>query len=140
MFAEIISSIERGQLLLPPGLSRWLEVALTKKMGVLKQPPMCWTGDRKINPPVKYLAWGAILSEDRESYHLVEGLAVTEEEAKIKPGQEHFDAAQLRTLFNGFITELLAFASDQSTRQVLLDKIRKTVPTETEPDDQVGER
>ena len=78
MFAEIIHGLKDGLLPDQDMLGRRFRAALTKKMGVIKQPYHLWSNDPKINPSVKHLLWAAVLLEDRDLFSQVESIAVFE--------------------------------------------------------------
>ena len=65
-------------------LRRWLDVALVKKLGVLKQPYLVRTHDSKINPPTDVLLLAALLLDDGDAVATVTGIAAAEAEGRLK--------------------------------------------------------
>jgi len=94
-----LADLEAGNI---PDLSpvrRWFELALVKKMGVLRQPPACWTSDPKINPPWTHLLTAALLLDDAEAVAAARSVVRAEIDAR-RPGR-------------GGMTESLALEAEQ---------------------------
>ncbi|RUM33522.1 MAG: hypothetical protein DSY50_08110 [Desulfobulbus sp.] len=73
MFTAIFSDLAQGVLPDREMLGRRFDVAMTKKLGVVKLPPSFWMQDSKINPRADHLLKVALLLEDEERC----GLAVS---------------------------------------------------------------
>jgi hypothetical protein len=73
MFTEIFSALEQGILPDIELLARRFDVAMTKKLGVVKLPPSFWMQDPKINPRADHLLKIALLLGDADRC----GLAVS---------------------------------------------------------------
>lgn len=77
MFTEIFSALEQGHLQDLENLARRFDVAMTKKLGVVKLPPSFWMQDPKINPRSEHLLQVALLLGDADRCGLaVSALAV----------------------------------------------------------------
>ena len=91
MFTEILNDLERGKVPDLHLLGRRFDLAMTKKLGVIKLPPAFWMQDPKINPRSDHLLLAALLLGDRERWDLaLSALAV--EIAEKNPDQS-LDAA-----------------------------------------------
>ena len=83
MFTNIFAALEQGKLPDSELLQRLFDLAMTKKLGVVKLPPAFWMQDPKINPRADHLLQAALLLEDRERCDLaVSVLAVEHAEKK----------------------------------------------------------
>ncbi len=82
MFAGMIRDLQEGRLPASGELRSRLAAAVVKKMGVLRQPPACWSGDTKINPPSAHMLWAALLLEDAEQLQIVWGLLLEEQASR----------------------------------------------------------
>jgi hypothetical protein len=77
MFSSVFSEIEQGRMPDIESLIRRFDVAMTKKLGVVKLPPSFWMQDPKINPRADHLLKIALLLDDAERCGLaVSALAV----------------------------------------------------------------
>ena len=83
MFTQIFAALEQGEVPDPELLQRRFDLAMTKKLGVVKLPPAFWMRDPKINPRADHLLQAALLLGDRERCDLaVSVLAVENAEQK----------------------------------------------------------
>ena len=64
MFTEILEGVATGRKPDDSLMRRWFDLALIKKLGVVKTPPSFWVADPKINPPGDQLFWIALLLAD----------------------------------------------------------------------------
>lgn len=81
MFTKIFTALKQGQLPDLKLLQRHFDLAMTKKLGVVKLPPAFWMQDSKINPRADHLLQAALLLGDRERCDLaVSVLAVEQQE------------------------------------------------------------
>ena len=71
MFSDMVAALERGEWPDERALRSRLSLAVTKKLGVLNIPYLCWSGDPKINPPTKHLLWAALLVGDKDQFAVV---------------------------------------------------------------------
>jgi len=71
-------------------LKKRFDLAMTKKLAVIKLPPSFWMQDPKINPRADHLFWAALLLDDQERASLaLSALAVEhEEQQKKKTGDD----------------------------------------------------
>ncbi|HHB76586.1 MAG TPA: hypothetical protein ENK84_08585 [Desulfobulbus sp.] len=76
-------------------LRKRFDLAMTKKLAVIKLPPTFWMQDPKINPRVDHLLWAALLLDDMERASLAaSALAVEhEEQQKKKSTQDQLELA-----------------------------------------------
>ena len=80
MFSRIFDKPIVGGELDPDRLERLFDLAMTKKLAVIKLPPSFWMADPKINPRADHLYWTALLLGDTERAALaVSALAVEHE-------------------------------------------------------------
>jgi hypothetical protein len=80
MFSRIFDKPIVGGELDPDRLGRLFDLAMTKKLAVIKLPPPFWMADSKINPRADHLYWTALLLGDTERAALaVSALAVEHE-------------------------------------------------------------
>ena len=83
MFTQIFAALEQGEVPDPELLQRRFDLAMTKKLGVVKLPPAFWIQDPKINPRADHLLQAALLLGDRERCDMaVSVLAVENAEQK----------------------------------------------------------
>ena len=66
MFTQIFAALEQGKAPDLELLQRHFDLAMTKKIGVVKLPPAFWMQDSKINPRADHLLQAALLLGDRE--------------------------------------------------------------------------
>jgi len=86
MFQQVFTALEQGEQIDLDLLARHFDLAMTKKLGVIKLPPAFWMQDTKINPRADHLLQVALLLGDRERCDMaVSVLAV--ETAEQKNGQ-----------------------------------------------------
>ena len=84
MFTQIFAALEQGEAPDFELLQRHFDLAMTKKLGVVKLPPAFWMQDSKINPRADHLLQVALLLGDRERCDVaVSVLAVETAEQKI---------------------------------------------------------
>ena len=93
MFTSIFTALKQGRNPDLELLRRHFDLAMTKKLGVVKLPPAFWMQDTKINPRADHLLQAAMLLGDRERCGLaVSVLAV--EVAEQENGQTLTQAVQ----------------------------------------------
>jgi len=81
MFTENFVKLKQGKIPDLKLLQRRFDLAMTKKLGVVKLPPAFWMQDSKINPRADHLLQAALLLGDRERCDLaVSVLAVEHQE------------------------------------------------------------
>ena len=89
MFQQVFTALERGKQIDFDLLARHFDLAMTKKLGVVKLAPAFWMQDTKINPRADHLLQVALLLEDRERCDLaVSVLAVETVEDRNGPSLE----------------------------------------------------
>ncbi len=66
MFTPLFIDLEQGKPVDHDLLLRRFDLAMTKKLGVVKLPPAFWMQDSKINPRADHLLQVALLLGDRE--------------------------------------------------------------------------
>lgn len=116
MFTKIFKDIGRGESIAPDHLRRMFDLAMTKKLGVVKLPPSFWMQDAKINPRSDHLLWVALLLEDRERLALAfSALAVEHEEFQRKRAAAERES--LAEVFNRLLQELLDLLPEENLQQ-----------------------
>lgn len=125
MFVDVIAELKNGRYPLDlTALKKRFNIAIIKKMAVLKMPCHFWSSDPKINPSTDQLAWVAFILEDGESFNLVE-LAITQEISGKLRGKQ--SATELDSLTGDRLKEItdtfLNFAPDKTFRQELAGKV-----------------
>jgi hypothetical protein len=99
MFTRIFEELEQGTLPDPVPLGRLFDMAMTKKLGVVKLPPAFWMQDPKINPRSDHLLQAALLLGDRERCDLALSVVAVEAAEKQQNSEpEQVVAAGVRTL------------------------------------------
>lgn len=128
MFAEIFRDIAGGKVVEHDLLGRRFDIAMTKKLGVVKLPPSFWMQDSKINPRADHLLWAALLLDDAERVALAFSvLAVEHEEQQQKrPPEEREPVDQV---LDRYMQQLLALipkekAGQQQQIRRLVDDVR----------------
>ena len=126
MFEQMVSELKKGILPEISLLRKRFNLALVKKLGVIKTPCSFWTSDKKINPATKELLWAAILLEDRDNYMLVEGILATEIEEKRKASGLSHAPVSGPVMTESFINELIHLGPSEQFRQLLQQKVDGT--------------
>lgn len=131
MFDEMIAALKSGRLPPEADLKKRFDAAVVKKLGILKLPYPFWQNDQKINPAAAHLLWAAILLEDREKFHLVEGIINLEEAEKARAGGREATGVEnaAATRMTRLCEELVRLAPDEPFRRLLAAKISHAAPT-----------
>jgi hypothetical protein len=108
MIAQIRAALAGGPMVPADPLRRWLDVALVKKLGVLKQPYLVWPADPKINPPVGILLLAALLLDDADAVATVTGIAAAEAEERLKAKGGPPSAAEIAAAASATLQQALA--------------------------------
>ena len=112
MFSQLFIELEQGVVPDYALLQRRFDLALTKKLAVVKLPPAFWMQDSKINPRADQLLKVALLLTDRERAAMaVSVLAVELAEQK--------DGLPLDLAVEGITMGLLRAAPDDLEEQIL---------------------
>ena len=112
MFTQIFAALEQGEALDFELLQRHFDLAMTKKLGVVKLPPAFWMQDSKINPRADHLLQAALLLGDRERCDLaVSVLALEISEQKTDQ--------TLRQIVQGLIESLSAAVPPNQKGQIV---------------------
>ncbi|MEW6594046.1 MAG: hypothetical protein AB1413_04155 [Thermodesulfobacteriota bacterium] len=106
-------------------LRRWLDVALVKKLGVLKQPYLVWPADPKINPPAGVLLLAALLLDDADAVATVAGIAAAEAEERLKAKGGQPSAAEIAAATLAILQQALAEMLPDSGATPLQAKLRR---------------
>lgn len=78
MFTEMLTGLEKGVLPDSVLLRKRFDVAMTKKLGVVKLPPAFWMQDPKINPRADHLLWAALLLGNRDCVEMARTVIAAE--------------------------------------------------------------
>ncbi len=112
MFTQIFAALEQGKAPDLELLQRHFDLAMTKKIGVVKLPPAFWMQDSKINPRADHLLQAALLLGDRERCDLaVSVLALEISERKTDQ--------TLRQIVQGIIESLSAVVPPNKKGQIV---------------------
>lgn len=113
VFAEIFRDLGKGKRVDVDLLGRRFDLAITKKLGVVKLPPSFWMQDPKINPRVDHLLWAALLLGDPERVALAFSVLAVEheEQQKKRPPAERESVVQI---LDGYVQQLLALLPEKN--------------------------
>jgi hypothetical protein len=128
MFDEMVSLLKKGKMVQIDLLRKRFDLALIKKIGVVKTPYSFWSADKKINPASKELLWAVILLEDRENFMLVEGIITTELDEHQKVSGHSNNDISVQQVIDIFIQELLQLSPSIKFRKFLEQKVKLTLP------------
>ena len=126
MFSEMVAELARGRLPDKNSLRQRFDMAMTKKMGILRLPPAFWMDDPKINPRADHLFWASLLLLDRERMDLALAVLAAEQAERQRspsPDQQEL-AGQAREL----LRHLLAVIGDEQLRQSFRHGLERIVP------------
>jgi hypothetical protein len=128
MFDEMISLLKKGEMVQLDLLRKRFDLALIKKIGVVKTPYSFWSADKKINPASKELLWAVILLEDRENFMLVEGIITTEIDEHQKVSEHSSNDISVQQVIDVFIQEFFQLAPSVKFRKFLEQKVKHILP------------
>jgi len=124
----MVSDLKNGIIPESSLLRRRFEVALIKKIGVIRTPYTFWPADKKINPSAKELLWAAILLQDKENYKIVEAIISSEleEQQRTKRLQNCTgdNARELKLTMQNYIAEFIALAPSEPFKKTLQQKLQ----------------
>jgi len=128
VFDQMVSDLKNGIIPESSLLRRRFEVALIKKIGVIRTPYTFWPADKKINPYAKELLWAAILLQDKENYKIVEAIISSEleEQQRTKRLQNCTgdNARELKLTMQNYIAEFIALAPSEPFKKTLQQKLQ----------------
>ncbi|WP_457574142.1 hypothetical protein [Desulfolithobacter sp.] len=122
MFDEMLAGLGQGRWPDLDTLVRRFDVAMTKKLGVVRLPPAFWMRDPKINPDAKHLVWASFALGDRQRCDLALSALAVEE--GVRPGADYDPDDTLSRL----LAELLALVPDPVLGQRLLANVARMYP------------
>lgn len=105
-------------------LKKRFDLAMTKKLAVIKLPPSFWMQDPKINPRADHLLWAALLLDDRERAALALSAMAVEHEERQKKKSIH-DTINLTETLEESLHNLLQLIPEDN--QGLRSRIRRLV-------------
>jgi hypothetical protein len=124
MFSHIFATSINSTGLDPGRLGRLFDLAMTKKLAVIKLPPAFWMQDPKINPRADHLYWTALLLGDPERAALaVSALAVEHEHRE--NGKPEAERTSLATHLDQLTASLLGQVA--TTESELQERILTTL-------------
>lgn len=126
MFSQMLAELGQGCEPEPAALRSRLDMALTKKMGVLRLPPAFWPLDPKINPRTEHQLWAALLLGDRERIDQALALLATEKTQRIPAAA--VGPKELITLARDQVRELCARVVEPGRRAALRARLASQVP------------
>ena len=115
----MIEQLKKGELPSQGYVRARLDVAITKKLGILKTPYLCWSSDPKINPVTKHLFWAAVLMGDREKINLIEGLTMAERETAGRDEQD------FQAILKAWLSELSDLEPEKGRVYALVENVKK---------------
>lgn len=134
MFSRMIACLQKGEFPSAEKLGPRFQAAVIKKMGVLRQPFLCRSQDKKINPSPKEMLWAAFVLQDNESVETVVSIITSEEydSWKNRAGQAETSDLSRRVEKNisRYIEEFYSFAPDEGFRTKLVVLVRKSMNSE----------
>ncbi len=129
MFSHIFDSTINPAALDPDRLGRLFDLAMTKKLAVIKLPPSFWMQDPKINPRADHLYWAALILGDTERAGLaVSALAVEHEHGEA--GKTDAERTNLTRRLDRLTVSLTSQVDAANSE--LIERIRTTA-TEVRP-------
>lgn len=126
MFSEMVADLAHGRFPDPSALGRRFDMAMTKKMGIVRLPSAFWMKDPKINPRAEHLFWAALLLLDRERVELA--LAVLAAEQAERRRSASPDQQELADQVRDLLRRLLAHIGDAQLRRRFRGELRRTMP------------
>lgn len=127
MFSEMITALKRGRLPETKSLKKRLEFALTKKLGIIKQPYLLWPGDPKMNPPAAHILWAALILGDHASVDLAADILVQEHHEKLAAGSGSLKRQKREVLLQSAVQDLLHILPPNSLQSFLQENIQKSL-------------
>jgi hypothetical protein len=113
--------IDTGQL------QKRFDLAITKKLAIIKLPPSFWMQDPKINPRADHLFWAALLLGDSQRASLaVSALAVEHEEQQKKTSRQK-RVGLARTLDNSLHELLQLIAKEDKHLRLQIRRLANQV-------------
>ena len=131
MFSRMIACLQKGEF--PPAgeLGSRLQAVVVKKMGVLRQPFLCRTQDKKINPSSKEMLWAAFVLKDRESVATVGSIITAEEYDRLKSRKGQAETSDLSWLveekIGQYVEEFYTLAPDDGFKVKLAALVRESM-------------
>lgn len=129
MFSEMIRDLKNGKLPEVSPLKKRLQFAITKKLGVIKQPYLFWPSDPKQNPPATHILWAALILDDNENVRLAADILMQEHHERMaaKAGSQPKGQGLLerKTIIQSTLQELTNLLPPDSIQPVIQKKIRK---------------
>jgi hypothetical protein len=124
MFSEMIADLKNGRLPDSQAIKKRLDFAITKKLGIIRQPYLLWPPDPKMNPPATHILWAALITADPSSIELATDILVQEQHEKMaaKKGSDKLDRLDL---IQSAIGELMNLLPENSLQTYFQEKIEK---------------
>ena len=126
MFSEMVNELAHGRMPELAFLRRRFDMAITKKMGVLRLPAAFWMEDPKINPRADHLFWASLLLLDPERMELARAVLVAEQHerwGRTAP-ERRTDPERARELLGS----LLDLIGDAGLRREFAQSLRGVAP------------
>lgn len=129
MFSEMIKDLKNGTLPEITPLQKRLQFAITKKLGVIKQPYLFWPPDPKQNPPATHILWAALILEDNDNVNLAADILMQEHNERMaaKAGGQSKGQSLLKrqAIIQTTLEELKDLLPPDSLQPIIQKKIRK---------------
>ena len=120
MFLKYLQQLQRGQSIDTRQLSGMFEVALVKKVGVLRMPYLCRSQDTKINPPMEQMLAVAAILKDEEKISVCLDLLLTEAGQKSSGGSSAADTKDVPLRIDNVFALLTPFPEERSLFETVL--------------------
>jgi hypothetical protein len=131
MFNQMVSDLKNGIIPEDYPLRNRFEIALVKKIGVIRTPYSFWPADRKINPSSKELLWTAVLLHDKENYRMIEAIISSELEEEFRAKGLHNStndlALKIEQTMQDYIGEFIELAPSETFRNILQQKVDEVI-------------
>ena len=127
MFSEMVADLSLARLPDPASLRKRFDLALTKKLGVVRLPPAFWMNDPKINPRSDHLFWASLLIRDRQRIELALSVLAAEifQEKQPDPsGQQQRLTGTIHRLIESFFAQI----PDQALGREIRHDLETVIP------------
>jgi hypothetical protein len=130
MFSQMIADVQNGLLPAAEALRSRLQVAMVKKLAMLRLPRQFHHNDPKINPDTEHMLWAAILLEDADAVQTLEMILFTEAQTRHEAQRGALAACRIppepAAVVAASLQRLARLAAGEELNKLLKYKIKKT--------------
>lgn len=127
MFSEMVANLAKGSLPESSALRQRFDIAVTKKLGVVRLPASFWMDDPKINPRSDHLFWAALLTQDRQRIDLALAVLAAElNETNQAAGGEL--QKEMTATARGLVVRLFELIGNGEVRRETGKKLERIIP------------